>query len=81
MRTEATGTRSGAMRTAQTQALLSKALSNGLTAPEASHLNAELGRLAAGIARVNAIVGRQVVEMSPYAKVARDAGASAVMTV
>jgi hypothetical protein len=81
VRQEATGTRGGATRTAQTQALLSKAVSTGLTAPEASYLNGELSRLAASIARVNARAGRQVVEMSPYAKVARDAGASAVMTV
>jgi hypothetical protein len=70
-----------ATRTAQTQALLGKALSAGLTAPESSYLNGELSRLAAAIARVNARAGRQAVEMSPYAKVARDAGTSAVMTV
>ncbi len=81
MRESSTGAKQDATSIARTRALLVKSLSTGLTTPESDNLNGELTRLAKCIARVNARLGRQAVEMSPYAKLASDAGASAVMTV
>ena len=81
MRKDATGAKQESVGMARTRALLTKALSTSLTAPESNYLSSELGRLADGVARVNARLGRQAVELSPYAKLASDAGASAVMTV
>ena len=56
-------------------------LAAGLTPSESAFLRAELSRTAARIARVNAKLGVAAAEISPFAHLVEDAGASAVVTV
>ena len=66
---------------ANARTLLERAVSGGLTEGESVFLKMELGRLSARVAEINASVGVRVVEMSPYARLVGDTGASVAVTV
>ena len=67
-------------RTARIRALMQKSAATGLTPSEKAFLKAELTRMAARVARVNAMVGA-AADMSPFAKSVEDAGTSAAVAV
>jgi hypothetical protein len=68
--------REGTGRVARMRGLLEKSVATGLSTSESIVLKGEIASLSARIARVNALVGRDVVSLGAYARVARDANAT-----
>ena len=68
--------RQGHGRMGRTRAMLEKAVGEGMSPSESIMLKGDLACLAARIAKVNARVGREVVSLSPYARLAKDPAAA-----
>jgi hypothetical protein len=66
--------REGTGRIGRMRGLLEKSVTAGLTTSESIMLKGEIASLAAKVARVNALAGRDVVSLGAYARVAKDAG-------
>jgi len=78
---EKAAARAKASRVAGTRALLEKAVSAGISPEENIILKGDLAHLSARVARLNAFFGRDVVELSPFAKLASNMNASAPVAV
>jgi hypothetical protein len=68
--------REGTGRIARMRGLIEKSVTTGLSTSESIMLKGEIASLSARIARVNGLVGRDVVSLGAYARVAKDANAA-----